>query len=179
MADLPVPIALQAPGVSVEGLEPLFVASLRYFETTGQFAAAVVRGVGAALPRPLAAAAVSAPAGRQFILAWRGPRESWLLCSDAAAFADLKETIAAPDGCLVDQTGGQCALRLRGARVSDLVLRLGSSASIPSAGEARSSRVAELHVLTLCIQTGELIMMVERVYLTHLLDWIGKTLADF
>jgi sarcosine oxidase gamma subunit len=69
-------------------------------------------------------------------------------------------------------------LRLRGAKVRDLLLRLGASASVPGVGEARSSRVADLHVLIISLEADDWILMVERVYVAHLLEWIGKTIAD-
>jgi sarcosine oxidase gamma subunit len=79
---------------------------------------------------------------------------------------------------MVDQTGGLCAVRVSGSRAGDMLLRLGSSASSPAVGEARSSRLADLQVLALCVQPGTLILLVERVYLAHLLGWMSATAAD-
>ncbi|HEY1313788.1 MAG TPA: sarcosine oxidase subunit gamma family protein [Steroidobacteraceae bacterium] len=169
---------IEASGLSVAGMQSMEVAALRYFDATGPFAAAVQDSVGAALPAPLTAVSVSAPGGGRCILAWRSPTETWLLCDDSAVFAELEEELLSPAGCMVNQTGGLCALQLRGARVAELLSRLGSAASLAGAGEARSSRVADLHVLIICVQQGEWILMVERVYVAHLLDWIAKTIAD-
>jgi hypothetical protein len=80
---------------------------------------------------------------------------------------------------MVDQTGGIRVLRLQGRRAGDLLLRLGAATAIPGLGEARSSRLAELHVLTVCVQAGQYLLLVDRVYAKHLLDWIGATVADF
>jgi len=169
---------IEADGISVEGMQSIQVAALRYFEATGPFAGAVQDCVGAPLPPPLTAAATHAPGGAQCILAWRSPTETWLLCDDPAAFAEMQERLLSPAGCMVNQTGGLCALRLRGAKVRDLLLRLGASASVPGVGEARSSRVADLHVLIISLEADDWILMVERVYVAHLLEWIGKTIAD-
>lgn len=169
---------IEAAGLRVEGMPSMEVAALRYFDATGPFAAAVQSAVGAALPAPLAAVRSSAPGGGQCILAWRSPTETWLLCDDAAAFAELEEKLLSPAGCMVNQTGGLCAWRLTGDAVPRLLMRLGSAASLPGVGEARSSRVADLHALILCVQRGEWILMLDRVHVAHLLDWIGKTIAD-
>ena len=84
-----------------------------------------------------------------------------------------------PDGCMVDQTGGICVLRVQGVRAGDLLLRLGATTAVPDLGEARSGRLAELHVLTACVQAGEYLLLVERVYADHLIGWIRATAADF
>jgi hypothetical protein len=57
--------------------------------------------------------------------------------------------------------------------------RLGAATAIASLGEARSGRLAELHVLTACVQSGEFLLLVERVYANHLIEWIRATVADF
>ena len=80
---------------------------------------------------------------------------------------------------MVDQTGGIRVIQLQGRRAVDLLLRLGAATAIPGLGEARSSRLAELHVLVACVQAGHYLLLVERVYANHLLDWIGATVADF
>jgi hypothetical protein len=33
-------------------------------------------------------------------------------------------------------------------------------------------------VLTACLVSGEVLLLVERVYANHLLEWIGATAAD-
>jgi hypothetical protein len=58
------------------------------------------------------------------------------------------------------------------------LLRLGAATAIPNLGEARSGRLAELQVLTACLVSGEVLLLVERVYANHLLEWIGATAAD-
>jgi sarcosine oxidase gamma subunit len=186
--------AIEVKGLTVDGIRGMHVASLRYFNPAGNFAGAVRERMGSALPQPLRADSatlgstavgsttlVSTTQGgdSKFILAWRSPTETLLLSADADAFAHLKESLASePDGCMVDQTGGLCAVRVSGGRTGDMLLRLGSGASIPAVGEARSSRLADLQVMTLCVQPGTLILLVERVYLAHLLGWMRTTAAD-
>jgi len=166
--------------LSVDRLHGMQAASLRYFEPGGGFADQVHQIIGWELPGPLVAISAVIPGDRQSILAWRSPTETLLLATETAEFARLKERLAgAADGCMVDQTGGLGVLRLRGRRADDLVLRMGSNESIPRRGEARSSRLAELNVLTLCVQADELILVVERVYADHLIDWMSRTITDF
>ena len=190
---------IEVKGLSVEGIRGMHVASLRYFDPAGNFAGAVRERIGKALPRPLRADSATlgstvlgstthVPATHvptiqggdsKFILAWRSPTETLLLSADRGAFTHLQESLASvPDGCMVDQTGGLCAVRVSGSRAGDMLLRLGSGASIPAVGEARSSRLADLQALTLCVQPGTLILLVERVYLAHLLDWMRTTAVD-
>jgi heterotetrameric sarcosine oxidase gamma subunit len=173
--------AVEIDGVSVSTDRGVQIASLRYFDHAGGFAAAVREAVGNALPEPLRAVqAGNATQGAYLILAWRSPTETVLLSNDRAAFDELERQLAAvPDGCMVNQTGGICVLRVQGEKAGDLLLRLGAATAIPGRGEARSGRLAELQVLTACVQAGEFLLLVERVYANHLIEWIRATVADF
>ncbi|MGC2033499.1 MAG: hypothetical protein WA642_26015, partial [Steroidobacteraceae bacterium] len=71
-----------------------------------------------------------------------------------------------------------CVLRVQGPRAGELLQRLGAVTAIPGLGEARGSRLAEVHVLTACVQRAEYLLFVERVYAAHLIEWIRLTLAD-
>ena len=171
--------AIEAKELAVDGIRAMQVASLRYFDHAGSFGAVVRDVIGRPLPQALRADSATSGGDAKFILAWRSPTETLLLSTDQRAFANLEERLAdATDGCMVDQTGGLCAVRVRGARAGDLLLRLGSSASIPGVGEARGSRLADLAVLALCVQPGTLILLIERVHLEHFLGWIAATVAD-
>jgi sarcosine oxidase gamma subunit len=170
---------IEVNGLAVDGIRAMQVASLRHFDAAGDFVAAAREIFGVPLPEPLRADTANLRGEAKFILAWRSPTETLLLCADQSAFAHLKERFAGvPGGCVVDQTGGWCAVRVSGARAADLLLRLGTGVSMPGVGEARSSRLADLQVLTLCIQPGTLILLVERVYLSHFLGWATETMAD-
>jgi heterotetrameric sarcosine oxidase gamma subunit len=175
------PSAIDAAGLRVVLDLDWRVASLRYFDPAGGFAAAVREALGCALPQPLCAAEVEDTAnGGRSLLAWRSPTEVLLLTQSPALFAELEPRLAgAVDGCIVDQTGGIRVVRVEGARSADLLLRLGAPTAIPAAGETRSSRLAELQVLTACSRAGELLLLVERLYTDHLLEWIRATAADF
>jgi sarcosine oxidase gamma subunit len=156
------------------------VASLRYFDSAGAFADAVRESTGESIPKPLRALRVKSGAGDGCILMWRSPTEALLLCADHRAFAAIEQrAAAASDGCLVDQTGGICVLHVTGRRAPDLLSRLGATTAIPALGHALSGRLAELPVLTACLQAGEYLLLVERVYADHLLGWIRATAADF
>jgi sarcosine oxidase gamma subunit len=122
----------------------------------------------------------AATQGAYVILAWRSSTETLLICNDRSAFDELERRLAtAPDGCMVNQTGGLCVFRVRGEKAGDLLLRLGSATAIPALGEARSGRMAEVQVLTACVQAGEFLLLVERVYAQHLIGWVGATAADW
>jgi sarcosine oxidase gamma subunit len=167
-------------GLSV-GIEPTGqIASLRYFDAAGKFAAAVREALGRPLAEPLRAIQVEHSAGGvHFILAWRSPTENILLCHDSALFSGLERMLAAEDGCMVDQSGGIRVLRVGGPRARDLLLRLGAASALPEPGEARTARLAELPVLTIGERTGGYLLLVERVYANHLFQWIHTTVADF
>jgi heterotetrameric sarcosine oxidase gamma subunit len=178
--------ALEASGIEVDGLSVsieggLLVASLRYFDRTGAFAAAVHDALGRPLPECLRAIRIEgAMNATQFLVCWRSPTETLLFCGSRAAFGELGQRLAAAeDGCMVDQTGGVSVIRVRGPRAGDLLLRLGASTAIPGLGEALIGRMAEVQVLTACVLEGEFLLLVERAYARHLLGWIGATAADF
>ena len=195
LRDLGIEDAPSADGLTVRWDHGLAIASLRYFDPAGSFAAAAGEVLGGPLPEPLRAdrrvlstAGESAGsrevrrgmAGSELVLAWRSPTETLLLTADAGWLAAVSAFAAdRSDGCLVDQTGGILSLVLTGARVPDLLLRLGSTDAIPALGEARTSRLAELSVMSLCTRPGEILLLAERVYVRHLIGWIRETVADF
>ncbi len=171
---------MEVDGLSVTLDRELRIGTLRYLDCTGAFAACACQALGGPLPEPLHAAAFVATANRgEIILAWRSPTETLVLSFDQASFSKLEIQLAsAADGCMVDQSGGIWAVRVCGPRIGDLLLRLGATASIPAVGEARTSRIAELSVLALCVRAGEVLLLVERVYADHLLEWIRATIRD-
>ncbi len=171
---------IEIDGLSVADEPAYLVASLRYFDSTGGFAAAANEALGCPLAEPLRAVQAEHPAGGvQFILAWRSPSENLLLCSNQAAFSAVATKLAAAvDGCMVDQTSGIRVVRVAGSRARDLLLRLGADTALPDLGEARTGRLAELSVLTLCVRPSEYLLLVERVYAHHLLEWIHAAAAD-
>lgn len=182
MVDSQEPYApLQAPGISVRVDRAMHVAALRYFDAQGAFAQACHAALGVPLPTALRAVEVpGTPPGIEFILAWRHPTQTLVLSNDGAALASLQaELSTAVDGVCLDQSGGLWVLRLQGERTSDLLLRIGNAASVPLPGEAHVSRMAELPVLSLSVKAGETLLLIDRVYVEHLLSWIRVTLADF
>jgi heterotetrameric sarcosine oxidase gamma subunit len=154
---------------------PLHAATLRYFESDGPFAAAVTAAIGRSLPAPLMAAV-----SQGLVLAWLRPTETLALSEGAAPLADLKEKVAqAAGGHVVDLTGGLKAFRVRGARGSDLLGRLGSAALALRVGEARRGRLADVPVLAICVRADETLLVVERIYAAHLRGWIAATVGDW
>jgi sarcosine oxidase gamma subunit len=171
---------VDAPGLYVAVESGWQIASLRYFDHAGGFAGAVREAVGRPMPEPLRAIRIAHSEDHDhFVLAWRSPTETLLLCQSRVALAELQRRLAdREDGCMVDQTGGVCVIRMRGQRIRELLPRLGASTAVPRLGDALSSRCAEVHVLTACVQEGEFLSLVERVYAAHLLEWIRVTAAD-
>lgn len=167
-------------GLRVEALPGVQVASLRYFDRAGGFGGVLQQALGQPLPQPQRAALTAAGDAAESVLAWRSLTETLLLCSGAAVLAELGQRLAgAADGCMVDQTGGISVLRVQGRRAGELLQRLGAMTAIPGLGEARGGRLAEVHVLTVCVQRAQYLLFVERVYAPHLIEWIRLTLADF
>ena len=183
-----------AEGIIVDGLSALAdratcVTALRYFAENRAANAIVQSFTGASLPAPLTVVAARggrAPWGEErrnrdrWILAWRSPTETWLLCANELEMTELHARIGTlPDACAVDQTGGIGVLRVRGERTADLLVRLGSTASVPALGEARTSRIAELAVTALRVQDDEILLLLDQAYADHLLGGIGATARDF
>jgi heterotetrameric sarcosine oxidase gamma subunit len=165
---------LESKAVSAAVETTWHIGALRYVDAAA-IDAATLRLLGGALP----------PAGRALeaaglVLAWRGPRETLILAPTGAALATLATALArAERACLVDQSQGYRAILLAGPRVPDLLVRLGSSDAVPAPGEARQGRLAELRVLALALADRSMRLIVERVYVDHLLGWIRATVADF
>jgi hypothetical protein len=155
--------------------ETMQVATLRYFTREGVVADAVRSATGMPLPEVLEAREEA-----QLILAWRSPTETLCVTRSATRLAELGASLAAcAEGCMVELTGGLRIVRLTGLRIADLLSRLGSTASVPVPGEARRSRIADVPVLAISLRAGETLLVVDRVYLPHLLAWIRETLLDF
>jgi heterotetrameric sarcosine oxidase gamma subunit len=172
---------IEADGLRVSVDLEVHIASLRYFDADGVFAAAVRSVVGMALPGVLQAAMAPASSGAGALtLAWSSPTETLLIGVDGERFSNAVAALAdAGEGCIVDQTGGFRVLRVCGERVLDLLARLGGSASAPKIGEGRRSRLADVTVLAICVRPDETLLIVDRVYAEHLLTWIRETAADF
>ena len=173
---------IEAADLRVEPQPQFIVGSLRYFDAAGPLSAELARIVGGPLPGPLRAARYPADGSSdELILAWRGPTETVLMSTSRVMFGRIASCAAEHPaaGCLVEQTGGLRTWRVSGARTRGLLLRVGSNATVPELGEARTSRVAELPVTALCVRPGEVLLLCERVYGPHLLGWISASAADF
>lgn len=164
-----------AEGLALKTDVPLHVATVRYFDAGGAFAAALTHAAGVPVPGPLAAAA-----GRSLVLAWLGPRETLALCADGARLEELAAQLSeVPGGHVVDLRGGLTALRLEGPGAGELLGRLGGFGTVPQPGEARRGRLADVPVLAISLRPREIELVVDRAYAAHLLDWVRRTLEDF
>lgn len=173
-------LGLDTAGVRIAVVAEARVASLRYFDPGGRFGGALNQALAEPLPQVQRAALAAPGQDGQMLLAWRSPTETLLLCASAAAFAELEQRLAgAGDGYLVDQTCGICVFRLQGERAAEFLQRFAATTAIPAVGEARGGRMADLHALTACVQAGEFLVFVERVYAAHLARWFRATAEDF
>jgi len=182
MAEVTEPYAdVKCDGLLVQVDRSWHLASLRSFSPHRPFAEAMLAWSGTALPGSQKAVAPQWPAVLStFILAWRSPSEVWALSMDAPSFDSLIARVGdITHGCCVDQTGGFWVLKAGGARIADMLARVGSVASMPAPGEAHVTRIAEVPVMTLSVNPGEVLLIVERVYAEHVLGWIRATAADF
>lgn len=172
---------VHAPGLRVSLEQSMHVASLRHFDPSGEFSSAVRRTMGVALPETLRATEAAQHAGvKRTVLAWRSPTETLLLCADEAVIVQLDSDAATlQDGCVVDQTGGLRVLGAIGEGIVDLFARMGGQTVLPSLGEARRSRLADIPVLALQVQPNETLLVVERVYAEHLIEWMRSSAAQF
>jgi sarcosine oxidase gamma subunit len=140
--------------------------------------------VGGPMPGPLQVCRYAGDPGgampdAQILLASRSPNETWLLCNQAWVLAALEDFAAGRgDGCVVNQTGAHRVWEIAGDKAPELLARIGS-ASMPSVGEALVSRIAELTVMTLCVEAGRTLLLVDRLYSDHLAGWMAETLRDF
>jgi hypothetical protein len=167
-------LPLLGAGLEVSESGEHAVAALRYFSREGEFARAVAAAAGSALPQPLEAREMGA-----LILAWRSPTETVCVARSAQELASLAaRTRHARDGCCVELTCGLRVVRVRGARIAELLCRLGNSAYAPQPGEARRSRMADVPVLALSVRPAEVLLLIDGALLPHLLAWVRATLAD-
>ncbi len=162
---------------------PVHAATLRYFEPMGPFAAAVAAATGTPLPAPLTATFLPADAAGSagLVLAWLRPSETLVFSEDAAPLAELREGLTdVAGGHAVDLTGGLRVMRLRGARVAELLSRLGGGGALaPGLNEARRGRLADVAVLAVSVRADEVLLVVDRACAEHLRGWIEATLADW
>ena len=171
-------------GLSIEPVAPVWIASIRFFDLAGEFASGLAGRVGGPMPGPLQALRYAGDPGgampdSQILLASRSPNETLLLCNQAWVLAALEDFAAGrSDGCVVNQTGAYRVWEIAGDRASDFMSRLGS-APLPALGEASMSRIAELTVMTLCVEAGRTLLLVDRLYADHLAGWVTETLTDF
>lgn len=164
---------VDSAGIAVRVEVAVPAAALRYFAPTGEFGAALAAH-GAQLPQNGRATATGG-----LLLAWRSPTETVCLAANEAQLAALRRaTEGASDGCLVDLSGALSVVHLAGTRIGELLCRLGGTASLPGPGESRRTRMAEVPVLSVCVRSGELRLIIDRSHAEHLLGWIRETLLD-
>jgi len=181
MADLNISLAVvDGPGLHVSLDRGMHVATLRYFQPTGEFGARAAEAVGIPLPTVLkVSASTTFDHDGIAVLAWRSPTETFLLCASNGAFENIKRLcFSSNDGYLIDQTGGLSVLRASGARIADLFSRIGNIAALPGPGESKRSLMADIPALAVRPDEGDTYVVVDRLYREHLMNWIRETAAD-
>jgi sarcosine oxidase gamma subunit len=164
------------PDLSVNG--SVRIASLRYYNPRGVFAAAL-SALGIVVPEPLRCVAVRPPTAAAGLFAWRSPTETVWICDSPSRFEEIKSALEeADDGYLVDQTGGRRLLELRGPRSGELLSHVGSGFAEMAVGASKSGRMADIAVLACRPSVEEWLLVVDRLYLEHLLGflppWISR-----
>jgi heterotetrameric sarcosine oxidase gamma subunit len=167
-----------AAGIAV-ALDPeMSVMSLRYFEPHGAFAAAVRRCLGLQLPFEPNAIEV---ADRRLLtlLAWRRPGECLLLSRDAAIIEGVATaTVSLGDGRAINITGGACVVHISGPQTGELLSRIGCHDSMPAPRSSRATRVADLPVVLVRTEGLDVHLLLDRVYLEHMMHWLRVSIDD-
>jgi hypothetical protein len=152
--------------------------SLRYFLPDGPFADAVRLSTELSLPIDPCTVRVTNE-NSPTLLVWRSPTESLLLTRHSSIIEILSSAAARlQDGCVVDLTGGTCVLSVHGTGVDDLLARIGCHGSAPPRRTVRSTRVADLPVILIRGECPDVLLLVDRVYLDHLMSWMRVTIDD-
>jgi sarcosine oxidase gamma subunit len=158
----------------------IHLAALRYFQSSGIFALRAADAIGVQIPSDLKCnASTDGGDDRAAILAWRSPTETILLCASTAAFANIERLCPSlEDGCFIDQTGAMSVIRVGGAGLEEFFSRLGNSVAFPKPGESTRSLLADVPVLSVRVEEGEILFIVDRYFGEHLMSWIRKSAAD-
>jgi sarcosine oxidase gamma subunit len=153
------------------------IASLRYYNPRGLFATALST-LRIAVPEPLRCVVVQRAAGAADIFAWRSPTETVWICDSPRRFDETKSALKeADDGYLVDQTSGRRLVQLRGPRSEKLLAHLGSGFAEIAVGASKIGRMADIAVLVCKPSEEETLLVVDRLYLEHLLGSLRTSAA--
>ena len=155
--------------------ESVLLASLRCLDASGDWAGTLRRAIGGDLPSGCGVICEM----RQGVLLWRGPTETWFLPRDGDALAELRRMAPdAIDGCTVELTGAYDLLQLDAAIAPGLLSRLGSSTLYPPRGASASGRMADVPAVVVHRPCGELLILVDRLHLAHVLGWLRHLHVD-
>jgi heterotetrameric sarcosine oxidase gamma subunit len=159
------------PGADASVDPSMRIASLRYYDAHGAFAAALLP-LGLTLPRPLRCVVAGSAAGSIDILAWRSPTETVWICDSAPRVDVLRRALSATDeGCMIDQTHGRRLIRLHGTAARSLA-HLGSGFAEIGVGAVRIGRMADIAVLACRPRAEEWLLIVDRLYLEHFIGYL-------
>jgi hypothetical protein len=165
-------VSAEQPDVSVDS--SVRIASLRYYNPRGTFAAAL-SSLRMRVPEPLRCAVVRHAAGAVDVLAWRSPTETVWICDSTSRFEEIKSELkGAAVGCLVDQTSGRRLLQLRGSESQKLLAHLGSGFADIAVGASKIGRLADIAVLVCKPFEEQTLLVVDRLYAEHLLGSLPR-----
>jgi heterotetrameric sarcosine oxidase gamma subunit len=157
----------------------LYLGALRYFDAAGAFVADIESLLRTKLPKVTQASITDASDQSAALLAWRSPTETLVITASAAGFDAISRLCAVTaGGCFVDQSHGHSVLSATGCYVPTLIARLGDANLMPSLGESKRGRLADLPVLALKVHASETLLLVDRAYQAHLVQWIRATALD-
>lgn len=172
---------ISAPELVVAIDEDVRAASLRYFASmAADISGSLEAAVGLPIPDALKATSVRTDGQQETsILAWLSPTETLLLSTNDLRFDQLAACITVAGGYFVDQTDGFSVIKLTGKGTEELLVRIGVSDSFPDLGEAKRSRMADISVLAIRVCHEETLLVVNRIYTEHLMNWIRVSALDF
>jgi sarcosine oxidase gamma subunit len=158
------------PDFSVNG--SVRIASLRYYDPCGTFTAAL-SALQIALPEPLRCTVARPAPGAADIFAWRSPTETIWICDSPPRFDEIKNALKeADDGYVIDQTSGRRTVQFRGPGSAKMLAQLGSGFAEIAVGASKIGRMADIAVLVCKPNEEETLLVVDRLYLEHLLGFM-------
>lgn len=159
--------------ISVHGVEPMHVLSLRHLPGGGAsaLAAGIARHGVPGLPGP------GQSCGIDPRLIWRSPSEALLLTQDAALSAKLLvELPPTPDAlaCAIDLSAGTLVVELQGSHAPALLSRLVDASALPAGlDQASRVRLADIAAVVWREAPDRFGLLVDRAHGHYLARWLS------
>jgi sarcosine oxidase gamma subunit len=102
-----------------------------------------------------------------------------LLSRDSAIVEGVATaTVSLGDGRAINVTGGACVVRIGGPQTDALLSRIGCHDSMPAPRSSRATRVADLSVVLVRTEGLDVHLLLDRVYLEHMMHWLRVSIDD-